>query len=239
MINNRNFLYNIDELQQLFKNNISVVFNSNYYKKNINKKLLDLREINKIIKKNNKGYNFSKINDELISEKNNLINNQNYRVLDLFCGAGGFSKGFEMAGLNIDTYIDINKVFIKTHKINFQNSRSLSLDLSNFKPDKLNLKKNYFDVIIGSPPCQTFSSVGQGKIKSLNGDIKKDIRNYLYFSYIKFVIFFKPKYFLLENVPGFRTKYSGEMFDDFINLLFCSDESKFFFFVFKVSKLGF
>ena len=89
-----------------------------------------------------------------------------------------------MAGLNIDTSIDINKVFIKTHKINFQNSRSLSLDLNNFKPDKLNLKKNYFDVIIGSPPCQTFSSIGQGKIKSLNGNIKKDIRNYLYFIFI-------------------------------------------------------
>ena len=43
MMNNRNFLYNIDQLQQLFKNNISVVFDSNYYKKNINKKLLDLR----------------------------------------------------------------------------------------------------------------------------------------------------------------------------------------------------
>jgi DNA (cytosine-5)-methyltransferase 1 len=219
MMNNRNFLYNIDQLQQLFKNNISVVFDSNYYKKNINKKLLDLREINKIIKKNNKDYNFSRINDDLISEKTNSIYNQNYKVLDLFCGAGGFSKGFEMAGLNIDTSIDINKVFIKTHKINFNNSKSLSLDLNNFKPDELNLKKNYFDVIIGSPPCQTFSSVGQGKIKSLNGDIKKDIRNYLYFSFIKFVIFFKPKYFLLENVPGFKTKYNGEMFDDFIKKL--------------------
>ena len=52
--------------------------------KNINNEHLDLREINKIIKKNSKSYNFSKINDELISEKTNLITNQKYKVLDLF-----------------------------------------------------------------------------------------------------------------------------------------------------------
>lgn len=219
MIEDKNFLYNIKDLQKLFENNMSVIFNSDYYKKNINNEHLDLREINKIIKKNSKSYNFSKINDELISEKANLITNQNYKVLDLFCGAGGFSKGFEMAGLKISTSIDINKVFIKTHKINFQNSNSISMDLDNYNPEKLNLKKNYFDVIIGSPPCQTFSSIGQGKIKSLNGNIKKDIRNYLYFSFIKFVNFFKPKYFLLENVPGFKTRYNGEMFNDFIKRL--------------------
>ena len=69
--------------------------------------------------------------------------------------------------------------------IYFQNSNSILMDLDNYNPEKLNLKKNYFDVIIGSPPCQTFSSIGQGKIKSLNGNIKKDIRNYLYFSFIK------------------------------------------------------
>ena len=40
-------------------------------------------------------------------------------------------------------------------------------------------------MIIGSPPCQTFSSVGQGKIKSINGDIKKDIRNFSYCNNIK------------------------------------------------------
>ena len=93
------------------------------------------------------------------------------------------------------------------------------MDLDNYNPEKLNLKKNYFDVIIGSPPCQTFSSIGQGKIKSLNGNIKKNIRNYLYFSFIKFVNFFKPKYFLLENVPGFKTRYNGEMFNDFLKRL--------------------
>ena len=99
MIEDKNFLYNIKDLQKLFENNMSVIFNSDYYKKNINNEHLDLREINKIIKKNSKSYNFSKINDELISEKTNLITNQKYKVLDLFCGRR-FSKGFEMAGLN-------------------------------------------------------------------------------------------------------------------------------------------
>ena len=61
MIEDKNFLYNIKDLQKLFENNMSVIFNSDYYKKNINNEHLDLREINKIIKKIVKAIIFLKL----------------------------------------------------------------------------------------------------------------------------------------------------------------------------------
>ena len=218
-MNSQHFFCDKKNLRFLLDSEQSNILSSGKLDKILIKNKIDLREINQIIKDNNKFYNFSKINDNF--SKNLIKSNSKTKpkVLDLFCGAGGFSKGFDMSGFNISHSIDMNKVFIKTHKINFKESNSLSVDLNNFNPENLNLKKHHFDVIIGSPPCQTFSSIGQGKIKSLNKDIKKDIRNYLYSNFIKFVDFFQPKFFLLENVPGFKSKYNGEMFKDFINKL--------------------
>lgn len=215
-MNNQNFYCDIKDLKHILKDNNSKIIEFQKLEKGI-----DLRELNEIVKKNNKLYNFSIINNNhLIKEnKRKVKKNKNYKILDLFCGAGGFSKGFEMSGFEVHTGIDINKIFIKTHEINFPKSSSLNINLSEADPKELNLKKGFFDVIIGSPPCQTFSSVGQGKIKSLNKNIKNDLRNYLYFSYIKFIEFFAPKFFLLENVPGFKTKYNSEIFNDFVNKL--------------------
>lgn len=218
-MNNRQFFCEKKNLKFLLDSKQSNILDSGKLDKILIKNQIDLREINQIIKDNGKLYSFSKINENFSKNLNKTKLTTKPKVLDLFCGAGGFSKGFDMSGFNISHSIDVNKVFIKTHKINFKESNSLSVDLNNFNPENLNLKKHYFDIIIGSPPCQTFSSVGQGKIKSLNKNIKKDIRNYLYFNFIKFVNFFQPKFFLLENVPGFKSKYNGEMFEDFIGKL--------------------
>jgi DNA-cytosine methyltransferase len=218
-MNSQHFFCDKKNLKFLLDSEQSNILSSGKLDKIIIKNKIDLREINQIIKDNSKFYSFSKINDNFSKNLIKFDLNTKPKVLDLFCGAGGFSKGFDMSGFNISHSIDVNKVFIKTHKINFKESNSLSVDLNNFNPENLNLKRHHFDVIIGSPPCQTFSSIGQGKIKSLNKDIKKDIRNYLYSNFIKFVDFFQPKFFLLENVPGFKTKYNGEMFKDFINKL--------------------
>ena len=213
------FYQNINDVENLLKSGGAKILQSDEIKNLFKGKKIDLRKINHIIKNNNKLYNFSKINENLIDKKNRKKKKEKFRILDLFCGAGGFSKGFESSGFSISNSVDFNKVFIKTHKINFPNSKSLVFDLNKLEPKNLQKKEKYFDVIIGSPPCQTFSSVGQGKIKSLNKNIKNDFLNYLYLSFIRFIKFFKPKIFLLENVPGFKTKYNGEMFNDFIDKL--------------------
>jgi DNA (cytosine-5)-methyltransferase 1 len=67
------------------------------------------------------------------------------------------------------------------------------------------------DVIVGGPPCQAYSLVGRARDPYGK---ERDPRNYLYKQYIKFLIHFKPKVFVFENVPGILTAGKGRLFDD-------------------------
>ena len=147
---------------------------------------------------------------------NNTIN-----FIDLFCGAGGFAKGFEMSGkFKCIGAIDNKPAAVKTHKLNFKYSVSLCADIREVKPkdfEKL-LNGNKVDVIIGGPPCPTFSTIGHAKIQSVNKTkgqcITRDPRNTLFLDYLKYVSHFEPKFFVMENVPQFLTKYKGETFNE-------------------------
>jgi len=124
------------------------------------------------------------------------MTDNNYNVIDLFCGCGGFSLGFERAGFNILLGIDIWKDAIQTFRHNHKESQAILADLSVLSPEEtlpyLNGKK--IDVIIGGPPCQGFSVAGKR--------IVDDIRNLLYTNFVHFVSFFKPMAFVMENVPN-------------------------------------
>lgn len=65
------------------------------------------------------------------------------------------------------------------------------------------------DIIIGGPPCQAYSLVGRARDK--NG-MKDDSRNFLYKLYIQFLIKYRPKAFVFENVPGILTAFEGKLF---------------------------
>ena len=94
--------------------------------------------------------------------------------IDLFCGAGGMSLGFERAGFKCVGAIDISKACVDTHKINFPDCISINGDISKIKPKgfqkKISNKK--IDLIIGGPPCPTFSTIGHAKIKSIESKKK-------------------------------------------------------------------
>lgn len=69
------------------------------------------------------------------------------------------------------------------------------------------------DVIIGGPPCQSFSLAGRGK----NGKKPQphdDPRNYLYKHYLRFLKEFQPRLFIFENVPGMISAREGTIFSD-------------------------
>lgn len=53
----------------------------------------------------------------------------NYKVLDLFCGCGGLSEGFKLAGYDIVGGVDFNEAAIKTYNRNFVDSRGICCDL--------------------------------------------------------------------------------------------------------------
>lgn len=117
-------------------------------------------------------------------------------IIDLFCGCGGFSLGFGKAGFNVLLGIDVWKDALKTFAQNHSGSKTLEADLSTLLPEDAEplLDGKKVDVIIGGPPCQGFSIAGKR--------IVDDIRNKLYKSFVAFVGHFKPKAFVLENVPN-------------------------------------
>ncbi len=135
----------------------------------------------------------------------------NLNIIDLFCGCGGFSLGFERAGFNILLGIDIWKDALLTFSHNHKHSRTLQADLSTLDPkDTLRLLDNKrIDVIIGGPPCQGFSVAGKR--------IVDDNRNKLYKRFVEFVDHFKPKAFVLENVPNILSIGNGIIRDSIVS----------------------
>lgn len=131
------------------------------------------------------------------------MENSKYTVLDLFCGCGGLSHGFEEAGFDVLLGIDFWKDALVTYKYNHKNSETLCADLSQLKAltveEKIGGKK--VDVIIGGPPCQGFSIAGKR--------IVDDDRNKLYKSFVRMVEHFKPRAFVLENVPNILSMGDG------------------------------
>ena len=120
----------------------------------------------------------------------------NYKVLDLFCGCGGMSLGFEKIGYNVLLGIDIWKDALETYKYNHHGSQVLQADMSTLTGEVVEslIGTSNVDVIIGGPPCQGFSLAGKR--------IVDDERNKLYKGFVRMVQYFKPKAFVMENVPN-------------------------------------
>ncbi len=127
------------------------------------------------------------------------------RVLDLFCGAGGMSLGFQNAGCIILGGIESERWPAETHTENFDCVFDLGpRDIRGVDPTELGIPEDGVDILIGGPPCQGFSIVGVSKIRSLGLEDVRDEKNQLYQEYIRFLNYFKPKYFVIENVQGMK-----------------------------------
>lgn len=136
---------------------------------------------------------------------------KNLNVLDLFCGAGGLSCGFEQAGYRILLGVDNDEVALRTFKHNHLNTETLKGDITSITYEKdiqPLIKSKKIDVIIGGPPCQGFSLSGPRNFE--------DPRNKLYLSYIRLVKEIKPRAFVIENVPGLVTLFKGIVKDNII-----------------------
>ena len=141
---------------------------------------------------------------------------EQHNVIDLFCGCGGLSLGFESAGYNILLGIDMWEDALATYRRNHKNDNTLCADLAYLDPKLVEKKINgvCVDLIIGGPPCQGFSIAGKR--------IVDDERNNLYKSFVRMVAHFRPKAFLLENVPNILSIGEGivreSIIKDFSNL---------------------
>lgn len=122
-----------------------------------------------------------------------------FKVLDLFSGAGGLSRGFYDAGYDVVLGVDFDEAALKTFKANHGGAEAMKLDLFDHNNidviiDFLEKKKIKLDVLVGGPPCQGFSVAGP---RDMN-----DKRNTLYTAMVKLAERVKPQVVMLENVPG-------------------------------------
>ena len=133
-----------------------------------------------------------------------------FRILDLFSGAGGFSKGFSMEeGFKSVLATDFNETALKTYKKNFPNTEIILGDITEkeVKKEIINkAKKKKVNMIIGGPPCQGFSN--KGKKLGL-----KDSRNFLFLEYLNIVEKLQPQIFVIENVKAMLTAANGYFID--------------------------
>jgi DNA (cytosine-5)-methyltransferase 1 len=121
-------------------------------------------------------------------------------IVDLFCGCGGLSKGFELAGYNVIAGLEIEKHAIETWAKNHSGTAILG-DITKAETKQAliqavrnKLGEDGLDVLAGGPPCQGFSSAGWRQTS--------DPRNQLWLNYIEILKELNPKYFIIENVPG-------------------------------------
>lgn len=147
----------------------------------------------------------------LLGSSSYYMANKTLNVLDLFCGCGGLSKGFEEAGYNILIGVDFEQSALNTYNANHKNAKGIRLDLS--EPESFDiidkeLNGQPVDVIIGGPPCQGFSLTGPRNFD--------DKRNKLYLAMIETVKRYLPRAFMIENVPGMANLYKGEVRDEIV-----------------------
>ena len=112
-------------------------------------------------------------------------------VVDLFCGCGGLSKGFELAGFNIVAAFDAWPSAITCYNANFHHDAQ-NLDLASVNDSINAIAPHNPTIIIGGPPCQEFSNAGRRE----EGDLAD-----LTYKYAQIITGILPQYFVMENVP--------------------------------------
>lgn len=135
--------------------------------------------------------------------------------VDLFAGAGGIMIGMKNAGLKPLLCADFDKSVAITHERNYPEIPFVQGDLSDPNVKKEVLKKigkQKVDLVVGGPPCQGFSVFGKRRFVNTKGHLAKDdLRNKLVFTFMDYVNELKPKWFLMENVPGLISMDGGNV----------------------------
>jgi len=137
-----------------------------------------------------------------------------FTFIDLFAGCGGLSEGFYAKNFDALAHVEIDRYACETLRDRMAyygyskaqiNSSVLEADITNSdthqKLEKIIGFKS-LDLIIGGPPCQSFSSLGRAKDAK---GMKDDPRNFLFEAYEEILDKYLPKFFVFENVTGLLT----------------------------------
>jgi len=134
-------------------------------------------------------------------------------VLDLFCGAGGMSLGFQNAGYEVVAGVDYNEAAIETYRSNYDH-KAIHEDLTQLTPKQFAIKYDIWpedvDVVAGGPPCQDFS------LANINREVDSERAN-LVFVFAEYVDFYQPTAFVMENVKGITSAKGGEVLENLLS----------------------
>jgi len=125
-----------------------------------------------------------------------------FTSIDLFAGVGGLSLGLKNAGFEIIFANEFDLEAGTSFQQNFPDANVVIDDIRKINLDKLSNQfsvKKDIDLIVGGPPCQGFSMANRKRIEN-------DERNLLFLEFVRFVNFFQPKCFLIENVLGMKSE---------------------------------
>lgn len=129
----------------------------------------------------------------------------------------------QRAGFDVLAAVDFNAEAVATLNVNLSDLEhpglipvkyALERDLTKFRPKELArlLGTDSVDVIVGGPPCQGFSTARQVDGANHGERLKDDPRRHLYREFLRYVEYFQPKVFVMENVLGIRSASGGEYF---------------------------
>ena len=152
-------------------------------------------------------------------------------AIEMFCGAGGISLGLNRAGFKIVAAIDNDPDAIRTYRLNhpeLSKEAVIEGDAREISVAKLRqlLGEERLDLLVGGPPCQGFSMMGNRiPHKVENGDRRfgagykfaEDERNHLFEAMIRVARALQPCYVIIENVPGLSSaEIAAESYADYI-----------------------
>lgn len=150
----------------------------------------------------------------LIRKKFPLKKIENFRILDLFCGAGGMSYGMHKnPHFSTLVAIDFNEKAADTFKKNMPDTEVIVGDITDKKVQENLVKicqEKKINMVMGGPPCQGFSL--KGKKLGLN-----DPRNFLFVEYLNIVKRLNPEVFVIENVKALLSTSAGWFKDQIIS----------------------
>jgi DNA (cytosine-5)-methyltransferase 1 len=151
------------------------------------------------------GYTTARVGSETVVTRRNVPPARARRVLDLFCGSGGLSFGFEQSGEFVTTCgIDLLPDRIETFVTNHQYATGIAGDLRAHSLTDLERMTGGVNVVVGGPPCQGFSS-----IRPFRNLTEGDPRNSLPEHYVLVINHLRPEWFVFENVVGILTHERG------------------------------
>ena len=127
-------------------------------------------------------------------------------AVDLFCGAGGLTRGLHDAGFDVLVAADHDPDACATHRLNFPESVMVEGDLTarrNHAAVVEVVAENRLDLLAGGPPCQAFSQIHN------HDRLLEDPRNRLYREFVRILDELRPRALVLENVPGMDQMHGG------------------------------